>query len=197
MARNLKRNEYYLKPNRPTPQEVDNELTIDSNGILWWRKRKSGRFFNCPAGSNTAEGYLAVQINGTKYKAHTLAFVLYYGRWPEFGKVINHLNGDRKDNRKCNLQETSHQDNIRHRISTPENNTSGVRGVSWSKLHQKWRPKLVHNGKSYYNGLYDSIEKAALVYNELAAKFGHNEFNTRPMLAENYTFNENLFNITL
>lgn len=165
------------KPNkvRPTPKQIANLLRVDDNGVLWWLQPGPGRFFDKPVGYLNTHGYLKVQINGFKYGAHQLAFVLYEGRWPELGKLINHLNGNRSDNRRCNLQETTHTGNLRHRVTIPVNNTSGGIGVSWSKLHNKWRVKLVHNGSPVYGGLYSDLNEAIAVRDKLAAAFGHNQ----------------------
>lgn len=165
------------KPNkmRPTPQQVANLLRVDKYGKLWWLQPRQGRFFDRPVGSLNTDGYLKVQIDGFKYGAHQLAFVLYEGRWPELGKLINHLNGNRTDNRRCNLQETTHTGNLRHRVTIPINNTSGGIGVSWSKLHNKWRVKLGHNGRPVYGGLYSDLNEAIKARDKLAAAFGHNQ----------------------
>ena len=63
---------------------------------------------------------------------------------------------------------------MRHRVTIPINNTSGGIGVSWSKLHNKWRVKLRHNGKPVYGGLYNDINEAIAVRDNLAVAFGHN-----------------------
>lgn len=64
---------------------------------------------------------------------------------------------------------------MRHRVTIPVNNTSGGIGVSWSKLHNKWRVKLGHNGSPVYGGLYSDLNEAIAVRDKLAAAFGHNQ----------------------
>jgi hypothetical protein len=159
------------KPNkdRPTPEQVANLLRVDDNGKLFWLRR------NKPVGSVNANGYLVIGINGSTYVAHHLAFVLYEGRWPELGKVINHLNGNKTDNRRCNLQETTHAGNLRHRVTIPANNTSGGIGVSWYKPYNKWRVRLNHNYVSYHGGFYSDLNEAIAARDKLALSFGHNQ----------------------
>lgn len=169
------RPEWKPNKNRPTPEQVAKLLRVDDNGVLWWKERGPGRFFGRPVGTINTKGYLKVQINGFKYGAHQLAFVLYEGRWPELGKLINHINGNKIDNRKCNLQETTHIGNLQHRVTIPKNNTSGGIGVSWSKLHNKWRVGLRHNGNTIYGGLYNDLNEAITVRDMYAAAFGHNQ----------------------
>lgn len=58
-------------------------------------------------------GYTRIHINtngiNTSIKLHRVAWFLYYGKWPE--KCIDHINGDRSDNRIENLRDVSHSEN--------------------------------------------------------------------------------------
>lgn len=57
-------------------------------------------------------GYLRVYIKNL-YMAHRLVYEAHCGKIPK-GKVINHINGIRSDNRICNLEAISIVDNVRH-----------------------------------------------------------------------------------
>ena len=168
------RPEWKPNKNRPTPEQVAKLLRVDDNGVLWWKERGPGRSFYKPVGHLNAYGYLVARIDYAVYTAHQLAFVLYEGRWPALGKVINHLNGNKTDNRRCNLQETTHKKNVQHRVSIPANNTSGGIGVSWSKRDNRWRVRLNHNGTEIYGGVYSDFNEAVAARDRLAIAYGHN-----------------------
>lgn len=165
------RPEWKPNKNRPTPEQVAKLLRVDDNGVLWWLQPKQGRKLNKPAGF-LIDGYLNVRINGVTYGAHRLAFVLYNKRWQELGKVINHLNGNRSDNRRCNLQEATLAENSRHQVTIPSNNTSGAIGVSRSR--NKWRATLRYNGKLICGGTYSDFNEAVAARDRLAIAYGHN-----------------------
>lgn len=73
---------------------------------------------------------------------------------------IDHINGDGLDNRRANLRLATPLQNARNR-AIQCNNTSGVRGVSWSVPSQKWRARIMTCGVSIDLGLFDDIEGAA------------------------------------
>lgn len=54
-------------------------------------------------------GYLRVSIYGVSYKAHRLAWLHHYGEWPS--NTIDHINGNRTDNRIANLRDVPHAEN--------------------------------------------------------------------------------------
>lgn len=89
-------------------------------------------------------------------------------------KEIDHINGNPLDNRKENLRIVTHlQNSYNQKIAS--NNTSGYKGVSYSKEKNKWTTQIRFNKKLHYLGDYSSLEKAARVYNEAARKY-HGEF---------------------
>lgn len=102
----------------------------------------------------TDSGYYLVQIKKKKYKAHHLAWLYVYGYLPE---RLDHINGDRLDNRIDNLREVTNQENLKNskRFST---NTSGFTGIS--KYKDKWRAYIVVDGKQKHLGVFDDIEEA-------------------------------------
>ncbi len=55
------------------------------------------------AGTITKEGYTAIMIKGTLYLAHRLVFKMYHRKDPG-AYIIDHINGDRSDNRIYNLR---------------------------------------------------------------------------------------------
>jgi len=58
------------------------------------------------AGSVHSTGYVRIGVDGGKYTAHCLAWLYTHGVWPS--DQIDHINGNRSDNRIANLRERRH-----------------------------------------------------------------------------------------
>lgn len=81
---------------------------------------------------------------------------------------VDHVNGKKWDNRKCNLRiVTRHQNNLNHK--TPKNNTSGHIGVI--KRGELYEARIVFNGKDIYLGRYKTFEEAVKVRKEAEEKY--------------------------
>ncbi len=84
-------------------------------------------------------------------------------------KEVDHINGDRLDNRKCNLRIVTEQQN-RYNLSKRSGNcTSKYKGVSYDKSRNKWKSTVCHNKKAY-NRRFKTEKEAAESYNEMATK---------------------------
>lgn len=87
---------------------------------------------------------------------------------------VDHINGNSLDNRKQNLRIANSSQNSRN-IKPGKRNTSGYKGVSWSKKTKKWRAKIYCNKKYIHIGHFENKEDAAKAYNE-AAKLYFKDF---------------------
>ena len=74
-------------------------------------------------------------------------------------KVVDHINHNPLDNRKCNLRICSNQQNCMN-ANLSKNNTSGYTGVIWHKLSQKWQSEIRVDGKYIYLGLFINLKDA-------------------------------------
>ncbi len=83
---------------------------------------------------------------------------------------IDHKNGNRLDNRRQNLREATHQENMRNR-GAQSNSKTGIKGVSWDKITQKWVARIKFNGKALNLGRFVLIEDAKKAYNIAALKY--------------------------
>jgi hypothetical protein len=81
-----------------------------------------------------------------------------YGEIPE-GLQIDHINGDKEDNRLVNLRLATPMQQTQNVIKY-KNNTSGYVGVHWDKSTNKWVSRVWVNYILHYLGLFDSIEEA-------------------------------------
>lgn len=142
----------------------------EETGKLFWRNKFNNReAFTC---TNT-EGYKCGRFLGERYKAHRVAWAIFYGRDPGI-KFIDHVNGDRSDNRIQNLREATAAENCRN--TKPKlNATSKFKGVCWSESAKKWRARITSNGKMKHLGYFDCESDAAEVY-QTAAKADHKDF---------------------
>lgn len=87
---------------------------------------------------------------------------------------IDHINGDKLDNRKSNLRACSGSSNAMNR-GKQNNNSSGYKGVIFDKSRDKWRAEICFEGNRKYLGRFNTVEEAAIAYND-AALIYHGEF---------------------
>lgn len=84
--------------------------------------------------------------------------------------VVDHINHNGLDNRKCNLRTCTNQENICN-CEIPKNNKSGCKGVYWAKDKQKWTVQVTINNKTKYIGRYDNLEDAIKARQEASDKY--------------------------
>lgn len=88
--------------------------------------------------------------------------------------LIDHIDGNKLDNRKCNLRLATKQENARN-SKIPKSNTSQYKNVSFRKDRNKWRSYINISGKQISLGHFETKEEAAIAYNN-AAIFHFKEF---------------------
>lgn len=91
------------------------------------------------------------------------------------GGMVDHINGNKLDNRRCNLRAANQYTNQWNRGKPNIPTTSRFKGVRWVESDRKWRSAIVLFRKSHSLGQYEREESAALSY-EIAAQLIHGEF---------------------
>lgn len=151
-----------------------------STGQFRWLASGHGRKRGALAGCKTDEGYLTIRVERRNYRAHRLAWFYVYREWP--AGQIDHINGDRADNRIANLRVVSHQQNQANRKTFRSPSTSQYRGVH--KRGSKWRAQIRINQRTRHIGTFASEEDAAAAYVAVAKEaFGEHfaTINADPM----------------
>lgn len=113
------------------------------------------------------KGYVKGKINGTHIRLSR-----YIMKCNDRELVVDHINGNRFDNRKENLRICTQQQNAcnTHRQKLPK---SGYRGVM--QTNKKWSAVITKNGIKTYLGTYNTKEEAAKSYDN-ASKQIHGEY---------------------
>jgi len=142
------------------------------NGELYRLKRVSQNTqTGDKVGHPDARGYLKVTIGNKPYLVHRIIFLMHHGYLPD---TIDHIDGNPANNCIENLREATQQQNC-YNSSTHGRNTSGHRGVSWSKVWGKWQAYVNANKKRKFLGYFEDLELAALVASE-ARDLYHGKF---------------------
>lgn len=147
------------------------EYNRDTGEWRWLKTLRPQSPAGCIAGSKGKE-YTLLRVDRRAYMAHKLAWLYCYGDWP--AKQIDHINGDRYDNRIVNLRLATPSENGRNR-GPQRNNTSGVKGVTWHARDKRWQAQIWVNGKRIQLGYFIDIKDAAAAYAKAALEL-HGEF---------------------
>lgn len=145
-----------------TQDRLKEVLDYDQNsGLFTWAidySKKSSK--GSVAGKNHSAGYRVVFFDASQHMMHRLAWLYIYGVLPE--KHIDHINGNKVDNRISNLREVTHSENQQNRKRT--SNTSGFSGVTKVKDKARWGARIRINYNKIFLGYFDSPELAYEAY---------------------------------
>lgn len=119
--------------------------------------------------SKNPEGYVISTPFGQILRMHILIMN------PSKGHDIDHVNHDVADNRKANLRECEHYQNI-IATKTYSNNTSGRKGVYYDKSRNKWMAILTVNKKTINLGRFNMYDEAVKA-RENAERIYHKDFH--------------------
>ncbi|PWE48448.1 HNH endonuclease [Thioclava sp. NG1] len=157
----------------------------EATGLLFWKPRPASMFSDergvrqraCDGwntkfagkealnGAKASHGYKSGAIYNRQYLAHRVIFVMVHGYWP-IG--VDHINGDKRDNRISNLREADPQANAMNcgSCNAKRGLFIGVR----KHAAGRWRAEIRHHGKSIHVGMYDSAISAARARDAAALK---------------------------
>jgi hypothetical protein len=142
-------------------RKMEDYITYNpETGVMTWKKVLGNRTrAGAQCGANVdSKKYGRVCFDGRHYRAHRVAWALFYKELPP--EQIDHINGNRLDNRIANLRAANNAENSRN-AQRGKNNTSGVVGVTWHRAAKKWVAQLMFNRRTKYLGLFENIEDAA------------------------------------
>lgn len=133
-------------------------------GVFTWLITQSNRkLAGSIAGGPAGRGYLRIAIDGQRYQSHRLAWLYMTGGHPV--NDIDHLNGDKRDNRFSNLRDVNNVTNLHNqRKAHPHNKSSGMLGVSFHQGAGKYTAQIHHAGKKIHLGCFTSAEEAREAY---------------------------------
>lgn len=130
-----------------------------------WNARNAGKEAFTAVG---ASGYREGRIHNRIYRAHRVIWAIAHGEWPE---QVDHINGDRADNRLVNLRAVTRFQNARN-TKLPITNTSGVMGVERHVGGTRWRARIKVNRRQIHLGYFVELSDAIAARKAAEKKYG-------------------------
>jgi hypothetical protein len=138
-------------------------------GVFRWSKSNNKRA-GLVAGTLHKGGYRRIYFYGVSYAEHRLAWAFTYGKWPE--NFIDHINGQRTDNRIANLRDVTRNENMQNQARPQVSNKStGLMGATFNRAANKYAAQIGVHGKKIHLGCYDTAIEAHQAYVAAKAKY--------------------------
>lgn len=160
----------------PTQKYLKEHLDYNpETGLLIWIKPRCNRVQKGDTAGYTSEGYRRINAFGGKHMAHRIMWIIHYGSIPD--GQIDHINGNRSDNRISNLRCVSMSENLKNK-TIYKNNKTGVSGVKMSK--GRYRTYIsIGSSKKIDLGTFGNIFDAACARKSAEVKYGYHENHGR------------------
>jgi hypothetical protein len=111
------------------------------------------------AGTLDKDGYLVIRIFGKWWKAHRLAWMLFYNEAPP--RFIDHIDGNKRNNCIDNLRAVTHRQNMSNQKS---HRNGRLLGANYKSREGRWCSQIRINGKPKWLGYFNSEEDAHAAY---------------------------------
>jgi AAA+ ATPase superfamily predicted ATPase len=140
----------------PTQEYLKERFTYDEEaGVLIWRTHlRTARYVGKVAGCRNKDGYLRINLNKKSHATHRLIWVYLNGEIPE-GLEIDHIDGDKTNNRIDNLRLANRYENMWNRKA---------KGYRFKDNH--FELSIGHMGEYIYVGRYKTEAEAEKAYKE-------------------------------
>lgn len=147
-----------------TQSRLKELFTYDADAGIFTRITKSA--VNSIVGSTPGcahRGYVRMMVDGKRHQAHRLAWLYMTGEFPS--DFIDHINGNRSDNRFVNLRDVDRCMNIQNqRVARKDNLSTGLLGASFHKASGKYIAQISLGGKKKNLGCFDTPQEAHSAY---------------------------------
>jgi hypothetical protein len=146
-----------------TQQDILNQFRYCSlTGNLYHRVERQKVNIYKRAGSPSSSGYLQVRLQNKAYPVHQLIYWMHYGHKPG---VVDHINGNKMDNRIENLRECTHTQNLWNQ-GKRKNGKNQYKNV-YKTPSGKFAVRISVNNKLTHFGTYFTEEEAVFRRNEI------------------------------
>ncbi|MBO9580313.1 MAG: HNH endonuclease [Sphingobium sp.] len=145
-------------------------MIADQRSFKTWNARFAGQEAFT---AKHSEGYRCGTIFGCNFFAHQIIWALHFGDAPG---EIDHINGNRADNRLENLRAVSRDENRRN-VKRPSTNSSGVVGVY--RMGSGWRASIGIDGRSVHLGNFTEFDQACTARKLAEVQYGFHENHGR------------------
>jgi hypothetical protein len=141
-------------------------------GFAYWKKSPARNTKPWTMAGTKKKDYWIIRFGNKDYQAHRIFWFLYYRQDP-IDSQIDHKDGDKFNNKICNLREVTNAQNQMNLQKARANNKTGVLGVCWDKKAQRYKAYITVEKKKRHIGNFLTLEEAAVArQHAVAIHFG-------------------------